>query len=255
MKADALKFILILVIASLFSGCVTEVIGPPERKADPVKYLQNLIDLGIGYLQMGDYQRAKEKLTLALEQDPKSSTVHTTIGLLYQLQREDKLAEQHFKKAIRYDVDHSQGRMNYGAFLFQQGNYKQALKQLSRAAADTSYRGRPQALENLGVCYLHLQDPKAAEAAFLKALALNSGLKRASLELAQLRFDQLKYTESLKHYRNHLSVAQQSAKSLWLGIRLARIFNNTDEESSYGLVLKNIFPASEEYRKYQGSVR
>lgn len=251
---SALRLISVLMILLSLTACITEQISGRKRTADPVKYLQALIDLGIGYLRNGEYQRSKEKLLLAIEQDPKSSTAHTTLGLLYQLQREEQLAEKHFKKAIRYDSGHSQARLNYGAFLFQQKQYKEAVKQLTRAASDNSYRGQPEALENLGVCYLQMGDSKKAEESFLRALGLNSQLKRALLEMSEMRIDELKYAESNRYYRAYLKVSQQTAQSLWLGIRLARIFGNKDEESSYGLLLKSVFPTSREYKMYKAGI-
>lgn len=246
----------VVVLTMLLSGCVTEIVdGPPKRKVDNVKYTKDLIDLGIGYLKNGDYPRSKEKLKLALEQDPDSPVVHTTLGLLYQLLGENQLAKKHFRKAIKYDSDNSQARMNYGAFLFQQKEYKEAAKQISRASEDTSYRARAQAMENLGVCYLQLNNSKLAEETFLRSLGLNSNLKRATLEMADIRFNQLRYSEAKGYFRKHLVVSEQSARSLWIGIRLGRIFDKDDEVASYALLLKNIFPESKEYRKYKRSLK
>lgn len=255
MMVGTLRIIFVLAMTLFISGCVTEQLTGPKSKADPEKYLQALIDLGVGYLRNGDYQRSKEKLMLALEQDSRSPTAHTTLGMLYQMQREYKSAERHFKKAIRYDSDLSQARMNYGAFLFQQKRYEEAVEQLAIAADDNSYRRQPEAVENLGVCYLRLKNYKLAEENFLRALSLNARLKRALIEMAELRFSELKYVESNSYYRGFLNASPQTARSLWLGVRLARIYGKRDEESNYAMLLETVFPTSKEYKMYKEGVR
>lgn len=44
---------------------------------------------------------------------------------------------------------------------------------------------------------------------------------------------------------------QQSARGLWLGIRLARETGDRDAESSYALALVNLYPDSVEYQAFK----
>ena len=120
--------------------------------------VQRQIDLGIGYLRQGDYQRAKEKLNRALEIDPKNGTVHATFGLLFQLEGEYELAERYFRDAVRYDPNSAQARNSFGAFLFARERYSEAVEQLKLAAENRFYQNRPIVFENLGVAYLRLND-------------------------------------------------------------------------------------------------
>lgn len=245
---------LAVLLAILLNGCVSD--PPiPEPKGDPNEILQKQLELGIGYLRNGDYQRAKDRLNRALEIDPRSATVHTTFGLVFQLEGELELAERYFKSAIRHDPDLTQARNNYGAFLFAQKRYQEAIEQLSRASENRFYVNRASVFENLGVAYATVGDMEGADFAFGRAVQLNPEQPRALLELAEIRFDQRNYVESRDYYRRHTLVARQSPRSLWLCIRVARIFRNADEEASCELVLKNIYPASEEFRKYQESLR
>ncbi|MDH5737906.1 MAG: type IV pilus biogenesis/stability protein PilW [Gammaproteobacteria bacterium] len=244
---------LLIVVLLTVTGCVTEVQNQPA--GDPEKYLATLIKLGVGYLRNGDYQRSKEKLQTALKQDSKSVEAHTTLGLLYQIQLEDKLAEKHFKKAIGYDSENAQARLNYGAFLFTKGRYKEAIEHLTVAAEDTTYRNQPQAYENLAVCYAQMGDNNKAEQFYRKALGLNPRLSKSLLAMSEMKFNETNYMESLRYYRAYLDSSQQTARSLWLGIRLAKIFGNKDEEQNYGMVLEKIFPGTTEYKQYKESLR
>ena len=46
-------------------------------------------------------------------------------------------------------------------------------------------------------------------------------------------------------------VRRQSARGLWLGIRLARETGDRDAEGSYVLALSNMYPDSAEYQSYK----
>ena len=52
-------------------------------------------------------------------------------------------------------------------------------------------------------------------------------------------------------YRKQLK--SQTPASLWLGIRLADKFGDHNAQASYALVLKNLYPRSEEYLEYMSA--
>jgi type IV pilus assembly protein PilF len=238
-------------LVALLSGCVTEVIGPNKSKVDLEKQLQAYIDLGVGYLGNGEYDRAKKNLNTALELNPSSAQAHNAMALLFQVEGEIKLAETHFKKAIAANPDLTQAQNNYGAFLFGEKRYNQAIKYLSSATEDRYYQHRAQVFENLGVCYLKIDDAAAAENAFTRATQLNPRQSRALLELAVIRFAEKSFVESSRYYRQHKASSSQSARSLLLCIKLAKVFNKPNEEASCSLTLRNIFPNTDQFLEYQ----
>tara|TARA_R110002072_G_scaffold299394_1_gene474815 strand:+ start:6278 stop:7027 length:750 start_codon:yes stop_codon:yes gene_type:complete len=231
----------------LLAGCVTEVTGPQLKPASVEKQLQTLVDLGIGYIRNGEYARAKDNLNRALALDPDSSKVHNAFGLVFQLEGEEKLADYHFKKAAT-DKTFTRAINNYGAFLYAQGRYREAIDQLKIAGQDQFYKNRPQVYENLGVAYAQLGEMDNAEASFIRATQLNPSQGRALLEMAEIRLEQQNYVEARDYYRRHVGSSSPSSRSLGLCIRLARVFGNTNDEASCALTLRNIFPASEEAR-------
>jgi type IV pilus assembly protein PilF len=46
---------------------------------------------------------------------------------------------------------------------------------------------------------------------------------------------------------------QHSAKSLWLGVRIARAQNEAVNAATYGLILRSLYPESIEYSQYKES--
>ena len=239
-----------LLAGLLLSGCVTETTGS-VWESDPKRELRARVDLGVGYLSTNEFGRAKENLVKALEIDPDSAEAHNAFGVLFKMEGEVELSEEHFKKALSSNRHFTQARNNYAAFLFEVGRYEDAVKQLRIASEDRLYQRRPQVFENLGVSLLHLNGIAEAEEAFMRSVQLNPKQPRALLELADIRFSQQNYVEARSYFRRHQGVAGQSSRSLWLCIQISRIFGAEDKEASCSLVLRNIFPASEEYKSYR----
>ncbi len=177
------------------------------------------------------------------------------MGYVFQLEGENDAAEQYFRKSIKLDPDYSLARNNFGAFLFVQKRYEEAAAQLRKASEDRIYARRSQVFENLGMCYKELGRRGEAEEAFTRSIQLNPSQSRALLEMTDIRFQQQNYVEAQSFYSRYNKAARQNARSLWLGIQLARVFGSEDEVASFALLLKNIFPASDEYKAYLGSLK
>ncbi len=146
-------------------------------------------------------------------------------------------------------------RNNDGGVLYVQGRYTEDVKQLERWAVYRLYGSRAKVFEVLGVSYLKLERLEDADAAFTRSMQLDPNQPRATLELAQIRFIQLRHQEARQLLFRHNKVSQPSARSLWLGVQLARIYTKSDDEASLALALKNIFPTSKEYQLYKDSNR
>ncbi len=243
---------LLCALVSVAAGCVTTTEGVFTEKADPQRALDERVALARQYIGEGNWEAAKRNLKLAYEIDPNNAQVHEAFALVYQSTGEYELAEDNFKTAIRLDPDFSRARNNYAAFLFSQKRYEEAEKQLEVVVKDSLYSARPQAFVNLGLCREQLFDTAGAEEAFVRALSMDRTNSIALLEMAQLRFEAGDNANARKYYDTYRSaVRQQSARGLWLGIRLARQRGDLDAESSYALALANLYPDSVEYQAYK----
>lgn len=247
------KFAAIVFCLLSLSACVTTLPGDVS-KANLENARQTYVQLGLGYLRGGDRDAARQNFKKALEIDKNSPGALDGMALLYQLEAMDKKAEEYFKKAIRADRDYSRGRNNYGSFLYEQGRYQEAYDQFERAAANLEYDSRPIALMNLGRTALKLGDVDRAESALKHALSLDPKVTTAMVELADIYFSRQNYAEAKKYIDMYGQSTRHSARTLWLGIRLERIFGNRDKEASYALALKNLHPYSQEYLQYKQSL-
>ncbi|MFT5211971.1 MAG: type IV pilus assembly protein PilF [Flavobacterium sp.] len=252
MKVITKTLCLLAVTMFLLSACVTTIKGP-QRKVDPVKQLEVLVDLGTGYLRNRQFGRAKSNLAKALEIDPKSVAALNAFGLVYQLEGEHALAETYFKRAVASDATNAMVRNNYGAFLYQQARYDEAAEQLKVAVDDRLYNRRAQAFLNLGISYLKLDQKAEAEKSLLRSVQLNGREPRALLELADLNFQQKNYVDAQRYYRQLENSGQTTSRGLWLCVQLSRVFDDNNKAASCGLVLKNVFPNTHEYRLFKAS--
>jgi type IV pilus assembly protein PilF len=139
---------------------------------------------------------------------------------------------------------------NYGSFLFEQQRYQEALERYTQAAQDTLYPERSRVFENLGLTSLQLKQPEQAKAYFERSLRLDSRQPRALMEMAQLSYDNKQYVPGRGYYESYLALAPHSARSLLLGVRLAKVFEERDTAASLGLQLKRLYPGTPEYQQY-----
>ncbi|WP_445363409.1 type IV pilus biogenesis/stability protein PilW [Microbulbifer sp. ANSA003] len=251
MSAKFKSLSLLVLLGTLLGGCVTS--GGPERKeVDLDKALETHVQLGIRYLRdPNNREQSRRHFNRALELGKKNPLAHHGLALLYQADGELDIAESHFKKALRYSDGFSMAHTNYGVFLYKQERYKEALKQFELASTDLTYNRRSFALVNYGRTAARLGLTDKAEGAYARALALNSDLPLALIEMAELKFNAGDYAKSKAYLDQFSEKNRQTPQSLWLGIRIEKVFGNRDKERSYALALKNLYPYSAETLKYQ----
>jgi type IV pilus assembly protein PilF len=243
---------LAIVLGVLLAGCITERGSVYTNPPSPEEAMRQRVELARSYIGQGNWEDAKRNLKIAVELDDREPEVYEAFALVYQSTGEFELAEENFRKAISLDRDFSRARNNYAAFLFGQERFAEAETQLDLVVKDTLYEARPQAFVNLGLCRRALDKPELAEQAFARALAMDRQNRIALLELAQLRLDAGDYARAADYYTGYrAAVRRQSARGLWLGIRLAQATGDRDAEGSYALALRNLYPDSPEYAAWQ----
>jgi len=235
--------VLLLLLLSL-QGCVTESSGGLPDPAPASTRLRAQLDLARGYLEQGNLERARISLNKALEIDSRAVEPHVLLGVLNSAESENAIAEKHFKSALAIDPVNSQALNNYGSFLYSQQRYEEAVNRLRLLVKDTEYRARGQAYLNLGLAELKVGEVANARDSFNRSLQLNFAQPRASLELAQIAYDEGEYSIAREHYDGFRSQAPQNARTLCLGMKLANTNADTDRMASYALALGNLFPNS-----------
>ncbi len=241
-----------LAAVALLSACAVQEF-PNDRKADTVAGARDRVAIAAEYLQKADNERALLHLRKALELDPKSPEGHNLMAVLLDRDGDRKGADTHYRRALSLRPDYPQAHNNYAGLLFREKRYREAAVQFEKAASDISYEMRAQAFEGLGRSALELRDRERAERAFQRALRLNADLPLANLEMADLRYRQDDLAGARSFYQRYLRLTAsvpQTARSLWLGIRIERRLGDQNALASYELALKRLYPDSEEFKAW-----
>lgn len=242
-----------LAVLVALAGCVST-IEEKSRGIDKQQALEAHLELGLTYLQKRDRDRALRAFTEAHKLDPRSAEAWQGIALVHQLNGENEQADEKFQKALKSKPTFSMSNieMSYAQFLYENNRCDDAKQILEKARRDISFPNRPNALYMLGLCALKSNDQSLAKGTFEHTLNLNSRHVGAAIELADLAFANREYSEAKKYLDTYSTNARKkNARSLWLGIRIERIFGNRDKEASYAIALKNLHPYSNEYLEYK----
>lgn len=246
-----LRTTMFLLLGGLLGGCVSTGQQDPLKTDEGRKAARDAyIQLGIGYLQKGNTGQAKVPLKKALELNSSDADAHAALALVFQTEMEPQLADEHYRKALASRTD-ARILNNYGSFLFEQQRYAEAYERFQQAAEDNLYPERSRVFENLGLTSLKLQQRQQAEQHFEKALRLDRNRPRALLEMAQLSYENGQYVPARGYYERFVSLrGPQDARSLLLGARLAKVFQDRDRAATYGMQLKRLYPGTAEYQQY-----
>ncbi|MFQ5470681.1 MAG: type IV pilus biogenesis/stability protein PilW [Gammaproteobacteria bacterium] len=202
--------------------------------------------LGLQYLRQGKFDVAKDKLEKALEYDSELVIAHHYIAELYRQQGNNKRAEEHYGIALDLEPGDAALQNNFGVFLCEQGQYLDAEKRFLKAINNTDYTKKHEAYENAGLCTLRIPDVEKAESYFRQALKINGKLPNSLFQLAQINFDKGDYLRARAFIQRYSAVARQSARSLWLGIKIEQKLGGSEILESYSSQLLDQFRDSKE---------
>ena len=187
--------------------------------------------------------------------DASDAGAHAALALVFQAQGEPGLAEKHFQKALQARPGDTRIRNNYGSFLYAQGRFAEAKQMFRQASADTLYPERSRVYENLGLTVLKLERRDQAHAYLLKALQLNPRQPKALLEMAELSYENRHYVPARDYYDRFSQLSDHDARSLLLGSRLARVFDEQGALAELGQQLQRLYPGTPEYQQYLSEQR
>lgn len=204
------------------------------------------LNLGIAYLQQGQYQLALDKLNRARIAQPNYSPTYNTLGVLYQRLGEHAEAEKYYQHAIKLNPMDSAALNNYGQFLCQNDRFDEAEKTFMESASNPLFPTPEIAITNAGTCALNNDRPDLAEGYFKQALDKNPRVAPALFQMAELSYNRGEYLPARGFLQRYLVDNKHTSRSLWLGIRIERELGDKNAVSSYALLLRNRFSDSKE---------
>jgi len=229
-------------------GNTGTIVGEPSAPRNRARIHTELATL---YYARGNMSVALEELRTAVAADPSYATAHGVFGLVYMELRENTLAEASFQRALGYAPGDSDINHNFGWFLCQIGRERDAPPYFRRALDNPLYATPARTFAAAGACALRTGDFAVAEENLQRALRIEPSLPVALLQFAQLRYRQARYGEARSVIAQHAAVAQSSAESLWLALRVERRLGARAAEQSYAIQLRRRFPNSPEFQALQ----
>jgi type IV pilus assembly protein PilF len=254
-KILSLLHMLTFLIAVLLSGCVTQSFEDNEpvvkTQANRDEMAATRISLGLGYLKMGDMSQAKLNLEKAKRFSPNLVQVHTAFAHYYETVGENDLAITSFEEALTIKSDSADTLNNYGVFLCRQNKVDAAEAQFLKAIAVPSYLLVAQSYENLASCYLQNDNFEKAEMYLNKTIAHNPNRTSPLLQMVRLKYAMGNYKEARVYLQKFERNTQRfSADSLALSYKVYRKLGQRRTANNYGNMLVKMYPQSWEGKQF-----
>lgn len=268
-KLFAIATVALISLPLTLSGCTTtkQVTTQTVTASDPTRWKQNPQEIAkirtaiaAEYIRNNQLDDAKRQLESALNSYPKSAEANDMMGVLLQQEGSPinlQKAEVYFKKAISLDPNFSQANNNYGVYLAQLNRNQEAIAQFQIAGAALGYEGRASALENLGRTALKVNNKPLAMQSFIKALDANRQSIVARTELIDILLADGKFLDAQGLYNDLQKIIGQpnlDPRTLWQGIKLAKIANNTVEMQKLSQQLLDRYPLSDEAKQLRSGL-
>jgi type IV pilus assembly protein PilF len=243
--------LLVGLVAALLVGCVSTNSdgGKPLKRDDPkdaaAKYN---IQLGTAYLQQGNYPLAREKLERSLKQNPKNADVHTSLGLLYDRTGDQKLADKHFREALRLAPGNPGISNNYAVYLCKNGRTDEGVERFVAVATNKFYPTPEVALTNAGVCLRAAKRLDEAQQKFVGAIKARPNYSEATVQLASLHLQREEVAEARKVLDTYLNAFRPDPDVLLSAVSVARAAKDKMGEEKYSRTLRLEFPDSPQER-------
>lgn len=248
-----------VVVACLaFPGCASHPDGSDLKSATPTtgdesnEQLRARVhtELAANYFGIGNVGVALEEVREALRADRNYGPAHNVAGLIYAQLKEDRLAEESFQRALAINPNDSDARHNYGEFLCQRKQEREAIRQFMLAVRNPLYATPDRSYVNAGVCARRVGDAAGAAEFFQLALKVRPNQPQALYQMADLSYARGDHGGAKGYLGRLMQVAplNVNAETLWLGVRVERRLGDRISEASYAQQLRQRFPDSREAR-------
>jgi type IV pilus assembly protein PilF len=226
----------------ILAGCST-----PSENSQAFKSAKVHTELAGLYYERAQLGIAMDELTQALQADKDYAKAYSVRGLVHMALREDKEAEEDFKRSLQLDNTDSDTQNNYGWFLCQRGREKESIPHFMGAIKNPMYATPDLAYLNAGLCSRKMGNSKDAEEFLQKALQVQPDNAQALYALADLNFAKSDYFAAKKYFADFSQKSDNlTAEQLWLGVRINRKVRDRNSEASYAIQLRNRFPDARE---------
>jgi type IV pilus assembly protein PilF len=220
----------------------TGYLGADKRESPAAIY----VEMGIAYLRDGQPAVAMKKLKKAIAVDPQNAEAYNVMAILYERLGKPDLAEENYAKAVALQPKDPFIRNARGSFFCKRERYAAAEQEFKNALNNPLYPTPWVAMTNAGLCMERAGDAAAAETYYREALTANETYFQALYQMARLSFEQGNHLSARAYLERFNAVADATAASLWLGVRIERQLGDSVKARDYGSRLIEKFPDAPE---------
>lgn len=248
------KGLLTMLAVLALTGCATTAPDPTAytpKAGESESHARGRIhaELAAGYLELGNYGVALQEANEALKTDSSNIVAYNVLGLVYMELRDDRAAENSFQRALRVNALDSDSNNNYGWFLCQRKQDREAIKYFLAALRNPLYQTPEKSWVNAGICARQFGDLKNAEDYFQQALKLRPNQPQALQNLADIAYGRGDVVGAKTYLaRFPRDGVTPTAEYLWLALRVERRLGDRNAEKSLAFQLQKNFPDSREAR-------
>lgn len=239
-----IAILLLPLMMTLFSGCVTEKAFPDSEVKPPEERAKIHAELAGNYLQRGQLEVALEESNKALDLDKNNKPANYVMALIQlQLNKPDK-ADRYFKKAIEKPDPLPSAEHDYANQLCRNEKYEMAEELYRSLLENPLYKSRARLLMNVGACFYKQEKYKEAENAMRQSLSINPNSPTAMLQMAKISFINGKMLETRAWYQRYFQLAPANAEILYIAYQTEKKLGDKNSAASYGLKLRSKYPNS-----------
>ncbi|MBL4940581.1 MAG: type IV pilus biogenesis/stability protein PilW [Colwellia sp.] len=256
LKKNQFTVVIATLLSVALSGCVTQSF---ENGKTPVVQNQanrddmaaTRISLGLGYLNMGDMPQAKKNLETAKNFAPNMVQVYTAFAHYYETVGEHKLTVTAYEKALSMKSDDADTLNNYGVYLCRQNKVAAAEAQFLKAIAVPSYILVSKSYENLSSCFLKKDNFVKAERYLSKAVSHNPSSGSILLQMVRLQYAMSDYKQAKFFQQRFEKITRRfTPQSLALAYKVYLKLGQRRTAKNYGTMLVKMYPQSWETQQY-----
>ncbi len=247
LKVTALAFALSAGLAACVSEqTVVEGTRGGQTEVGSEQQARTRMSLGLTYLQRGENAQAIFNLEKAKELAPNLPEVWNALAYYYEQVDELEMAEDAYRTSLRKDDNNADTYNNFGAFLCQNGKYKQAEELLLAAVKRPGYIRVADSYENLAYCALAQEDFAKYKQYLLNAVKHSSSRQNAVYNLATLEYAMGDMAEAKKWQTRLQNLGQVSAQATLLRYLIAYRTGDSAEQQVAEKFLVSVYPTSKE---------
>lgn len=246
-KSDSL--LAIAVTGLLLTGCVTTTTtNVADSDADEQNAAALNYQLGAQYLRNGNFERARDRLLLSIELDPRNAVAHYTLALVYENLGNLRLATESYEQAIKIAPRDYNVQNAYAVFLCKQRNFDEARTHFDRAIKVPENDNAYITMTNAGVCMMQKPDQQLAESYFRQALGHKLNYGEALIQMAVLKHATGENLNARAFLQRYLSANPAAADVLYLGVQIEDALGNERARTEYSEQILRDFPNSPQAR-------